>query len=96
MKKTKLDKYEKEVLKSFDQGEWISINNVEEEKKSLSEYAKTASNRNKRICVNLSEHDFIGLQQKAVHEGMIWQSFIESILHKFANGKLAEKNIRQS
>ena len=96
MKKAKLDKYEEEVLKSFEKGEWSSTQNVEEEKKKLCEYAKKTPIRNKRICVNLSEHDFNDLQQKAIHEGMAWQSFIESILHKYAKGNLVEKNIRKS
>jgi len=94
MKKAKLDKYEEEVLKSFEQGEWSSAPNVEEEKKKLSDYAKAAPARNKRICVNLSEHDFNDLQQKAIHEGMAWQPFIESILHKYAKGNLVEKKPR--
>lgn len=92
MKKSKLDKYEKEIINSFNKGEWVSSQNVEEEKKNLSEYAKATPVRNKRVCINLSEHDLKDLQQKATHEGIAWQSLIESILHKYANGSLVEKN----
>lgn len=31
----KMDKYEKEILDSFEKGEWISVSNIEAKKKTI-------------------------------------------------------------
>jgi len=45
MKKTKLDKYEQEILDSYERGEWKSVKNVEQEIKKHREYARNTLKR---------------------------------------------------
>ncbi len=87
----KLNKEEKEILDSVERGEWKSIPNLTEEKKRIREYAKTTSRKDRRINIRISEKDLINLQKRAVEEGLPYQTFISSILHKFINGRIVEK-----
>jgi predicted DNA binding CopG/RHH family protein len=99
--KTKVDKHSKEhsllseeeneILNSYEAGEWksIGLNN-----KLISKYQKAASatlSKNKRINIRLNQLDLQSLQKKAFEEGLPYQTFISSLLHKFVTGKLVEK-----
>ena len=88
----KLDNYEKEILDAYEEGEFESIPNVEEEMKKYREYAKHTLKKNKRINIRISERDLILLQREAVSEGLPYQTLVSSILHKFVNGKLVSPN----
>jgi predicted DNA binding CopG/RHH family protein len=90
MIKTKLDKEEKAFLDSFNKGEWKSVKN----KKTIDHLRNAARNtieKNLRIHVNISKRDLEELQKKAIKEGLPYQAFISSILHKYVNGRLSER-----
>ncbi|OQW96150.1 MAG: antitoxin, partial [Verrucomicrobia bacterium A1] len=46
--------------------------------------------KNKRINIRLSEKDLIGIQTRAVEEGLPYQTLISSVLHKYLSGMLTE------
>lgn len=81
-----LDKYEKELLDSFEKDEWKSVSNLSERKDELKEYAKNTIRKNKRVNIRISEHDLSELQRIAIREGLPYQTLISSILHKYVNG----------
>ena len=39
--KTKLSKEEKEILESFEKGEWVPVERLSERKKALADYARS-------------------------------------------------------
>ncbi len=82
----KLDKYEKELLDSFERDEWTSVSNISKRKTELKEYAKNTIRKNKRVNIRISERDLNELQRIAVREGLPYQTLISSILHKYVNG----------
>lgn len=84
----KINKEEQDFLKSFERGEWKSVNNLKERKSDLKNYARTTMRKEKRVNIRISERDLRELQRKAVQEGLPYQTFISSILHKFINGNL--------
>jgi len=90
MKKIILDQEEKAILESFDKGEFKSVKNKNAEISKLRQYARNTLQKNKRINIRLSEKDLFGIQSKAVEEGLPYQTFISSILHKYLNGILRE------
>jgi predicted DNA binding CopG/RHH family protein len=59
--------------------------------KKYQEYAKATFRKDKRVNIRISEKDLVGLQKKAVEEGLPYQTLISSILHKFISGRLTEK-----
>ena len=88
--KTKLTKEEKEILASFEKGEWVPVTDLPKRKKELAEYARNTLRKDKRLNIRISERDLIELQRKAVKEGLPYQTYVSSIIHKFINGTLVE------
>ncbi|MBU1054698.1 MAG: antitoxin [Proteobacteria bacterium] len=88
--KAKLTKEEKEILDSFDKGEWVPVADLSKRKKELAEYARNTLRKDKRLNIRISERDLIELQRKAVKEGLPYQTYVSSIIHKFINGTLVE------
>jgi predicted DNA binding CopG/RHH family protein len=88
--KTKLTKEEKGILDSFEKGEWIPVANLSKRKKELAEYARNTIKKDKRLNIRISERDLLELQRKALREGLPYQTYVSSIIHKFINGTLVE------
>jgi len=83
-----LDPEEKELIASYENNEWQSIDKIEEEKKRHAQFAKNTSRKNKRINIRITERDYLSLKEKSHQEGVPYQSLISSILHKYINGSL--------
>jgi predicted DNA binding CopG/RHH family protein len=92
----KLDKYEKEILESFEKGEWQEIKNMKKEIKKYTRYAKATIKKDKRINIRISQKDLESLQKIAMEEGIPYQTMISSVLHKYVNGRLVESKKRNS
>ncbi len=88
--KTKLTEEEREILDSFEKGEWVPVKNLSKRKKELMQYARNTLKKDKRLNIRISERDLHELQRKAVAEGLPYQTYVSSIIHKFVNGKLIE------
>jgi predicted DNA binding CopG/RHH family protein len=87
----KLDAEERELLDSVEKEEWQSVADFESEAEQYQAYAKATFRKDKRINIRISERDLIKLQQKALAEGLPYQTLIASILHKYVSGRLVEK-----
>ncbi|HNY48927.1 MAG TPA: hypothetical protein PLV50_00635 [Smithella sp.] len=88
--KTKLTKEEKEILESFEKDEWVPVTNLTKRKKELMAYARNTLRKDKRLNIRISERDLLELQKRAVNEGLPYQTYVSSIIHKFINGNLVE------
>jgi predicted DNA binding CopG/RHH family protein len=88
--KTTLTKEEKKILDSFEKGEWIPVKNMVKRKEELIKYARNTLKKDKRLNIRISERDLNELQRKAIIEGLPYQTYVSSIIHKFINGKLIE------
>ena len=89
--KIKLSKDENEILGSFERGEWLQNKNLTKRKKELIQYAKNTLRKDERLNIRISKRDMDALQKKAIVEGLPYQTFVSSILHKYLNGRLTEK-----
>ena len=87
----KMSKEEKSILESVEKGKWKSVRGAKGKIKKYQEYAKATFRKDKRVNIRISEKDLVGLQKKAVEEGLPYQTMISSILHKFISGRLIEK-----
>jgi predicted DNA binding CopG/RHH family protein len=86
----KLNKEEKDILKSYDNGTWKSVKDLEKKKNEYQQYAKNTAAKNKRINIRLSEKDLVNLKAKSLEEGMPYQTLVASIIHKYISGKFKE------
>ncbi|MFU8781327.1 MAG: hypothetical protein ACNA71_09955, partial [Kiritimatiellia bacterium] len=53
--------------------------------------AQATLRKDKRVNIRMTERDLVHFQRTALHEGLPYQTFISSILHKHINGRLVEK-----
>lgn len=91
MKKMILEPEEKKLLQSFERGEWKPTKHREAETAKLQHYARNTLQKNKRINIRLSERDLLGIQARAVEEGLPYQTLISSVLHRYLRGTLTER-----
>ena len=87
----KLSKEEKEILESYENNEWVSVSSPSE----IAKYKVAAKNtfkKDKRVNIRISKMDLELLQEKALIEGLPYQTLMSSVLHKYVTGRLKEKN----
>jgi predicted DNA binding CopG/RHH family protein len=86
----KLDKEEKEIIKAVYRGEYQSISDPEKaeaERQKYIQYAKNTKSdtlKNKRINIRINETDLNIIKTLAKKEGLPYQTYIGSTLHKIA------------
>lgn len=89
--KLKLTPVEKGILESYENDEWVSITSPSEIAKYQAA-AKATFKKNKRVNIRISEMDLELLQERALIEGLPYQTLMSSVLHKYVTGRLTEKN----
>lgn len=87
----RLNKEEKDILKSVENGEWESIPDFKTEARRLQEEARVTLRKDRRVNIRMTERDLTIIKKKAVEEGLPYQTLISSVLHKYINGRLREK-----
>ncbi|MCL4511756.1 MAG: antitoxin [Bacteroidetes bacterium] len=81
-----VDKEEKELIESYEKGEWKPIR--KKDQKVYIRAAKESVAKNKRINIRLTPKDYHDIQVKALEEGIPYQTLISSLIHKYNKGKL--------
>jgi predicted DNA binding CopG/RHH family protein len=89
--KPSLSKEEVDILSSYEAGEWKSIGLSNKLKTNYQKAASATLAKNKRINIRLNQLDLQSIQKKAFEEGLPYQTFISSLIHKFVTGRLIEK-----
>ena len=90
-KPQKLDSEEQQILDDFDGGKLKRVANFKSEKAALEQAAKNTLQKDKRINIRISSRDLERIQMKAAREGMPYQTYISSSLHKLVSGRLKEQ-----
>ncbi len=81
------DSEEKDLLDSYDNGEWVSAL-TPEKKRHYEDVAKYSMGKNKRINIRLTEKDFHDIQANGLKNGVPYQTLIAMLIHKYNQGKL--------
>ena len=84
------DKEELQILRDFEDGEFQSIRGFRAEKRKLEEAAHSTLRKDKRINIRISSRDLEQIQKRAAREGIPYQTYISSSLHKLVSGRLKE------
>jgi predicted DNA binding CopG/RHH family protein len=85
---------EREILASFERGEWKPVRNQKVKIARFQAAAEATLLKNKRVNIRISSRDLEGLQAKAAEEGVPYQTLMASVLHKFVSGRLVEAQRR--
>ena len=85
----KLNKEEEDLLRSVERGEWRATTNKAELRK-YQDAAKAMMKKDARLNIRISSHDLQRLQKRAMQDGLPYQTFVSSLLHKYVTGRLVE------
>lgn len=92
MNKPQFDQEEKELLDSYERGEWNTVEDLEGETRRFREYARATFRKDARVNIRISSKDLDALKKKAMEEGIPYQTLMSSILHKYVSGRLTERS----
>jgi predicted DNA binding CopG/RHH family protein len=87
MKKIKLDKYEQSIEDNIQ-----NFVPVSKKERAKIEAIIASANKNKNINIRISSHDIDRIRQLSAAEGLHYQTFISSIIHKYVAGKLIDES----
>ncbi len=86
-----LSNEEKDILDTYETDEWQSVDNRTTEMSKYQQCASTTFKKDKRVNIRISTKNLEALQQRALEEGIPYQTLMSSILHKYLNGRLVEQ-----
>lgn len=89
MSKGKLSNEEKALLDAVETGEFESVL-TESRKRELEAIATNTFKKDKRINIRISNRDLTAIQSRASEEGIPYQTFVSSIIHKYISGSLQD------
>lgn len=81
-----IDQQEKEIIESYQRGEYIKTPETDALKATVQEAARQYLKKDARVNIRLSGSDLTMLRRKAAIEGIPYQTLIASILHKYVSG----------
>ena len=86
-----LDEEERDLLESYERGEWVTVPDVEVRIAEYQEAARAFFRKDRRVNIRMSNRDILALQELAQEEGIPYQTLMSSILHKYVTGRLIER-----
>ena len=88
----KYDREEKNILDAYESGSLKISTPSKKEIESIKAAAKNTFKKDKRITIRLYDHDYKGIQKKAMEMGIPYQTLISGIVHRYIEGELTSKN----
>jgi len=81
---------EKELYESIENDEWKSVKNFYDLSNDFKKAAESMLMKSEKIDIMLVKQDMNNLKAKAFEEGMEYEVFAGSVLHKYLTGRLVE------
>ena len=92
MKKVaKYDVEELEILQAWEAGTLKPVSGMAEQAKTHRAAADATFKKDQRLNIRISSRDLKSLQARALEEGIPYQTFAASLLHKFVSGHLVSQ-----
>jgi predicted DNA binding CopG/RHH family protein len=91
MKKVaKYDEEELEILQAWETGALKPVPDMAKQTKAHRAAADATFKKDQRLNIRISSRDLKNLQARALEEGVPYQTFAASLLHKFVSGRLVD------
>ena len=81
---------EKELYESIENNEWKSVKNFYDLSNDFKKAAESMLTKREKIDIMLVKQDMNNLKTKAFEDGMEYEVFAGSVLHKYLTGRLVE------
>ena len=88
----KYDEEEKNIIDAYESGKMKLSTPLKKEIENIKAIAKNTFKKDKRITIRLYDHDYKGIQKKALEMGIPYQTLISSLIHRYIEGELISKN----
>ena len=88
----KYNKEEREILDAYETGEMQLKIPSQKEIEAIKAAAESTFKKDKRITIRLYDHDYKGIQKKALQMGIPYQTLISGIIHRYIEGDLVSKD----
>ncbi len=89
--KAKYDEEELEVVQAWEAGTLKPVSGMAQIFKDHRGIAEASFKKDQRLNIRISSRDLKSLQARALEEGIPYQTFAASLLHKFVNGHLVNQ-----
>jgi len=87
----KYDDEELEILQAWEAGTLKPVSDMAEQAKVHRAAAHATFKKDQRLNIRISSRDLKSLQARALEEGVPYQTFAASLLHKFVSGHLVSQ-----
>jgi predicted DNA binding CopG/RHH family protein len=87
----KYNKEEKYIINALENNNMKLSTPSKKEIESIKTAANNTFKKDKRITIRLYDHDFTGIQKKAMEMGIPYQTLISGIIHRYIEGDLKIK-----
>lgn len=87
----KYNEEEKQLLDDYRIGKIKTRKPSKDEIEKIKKVARNTFKKDKRITIRLYDHDFRGIQKKALEMGIPYQTLISGMIHRYVEGNLIEK-----
>ncbi|MCK4542528.1 MAG: hypothetical protein KAU17_09855 [Spirochaetales bacterium] len=87
----KYSEEDKCILDSLESGKMKLSKPSLKEIQAIKDAAINTFKKDKRITIRLYDHDFNGIQKKAMKMGIPYQTLISGIIHRYIEGELISK-----
>jgi predicted DNA binding CopG/RHH family protein len=91
-KSAKYDEEELEILQAWEAGTLKPVSDMSKQAKAHRAAADATFKKDQRLNIRISSRDLKNLKARALEEGVPYQTFAASLLHKFVGGHL--ENLR--
>ena len=88
----KYDKEEKNIVDAYEKDIMVLSKPSKKEIEAIKATARKTFVKDKRITIRLYDHDYQGIQKKAMEMGIPYQTLISGIIHRYIEGDLTSKN----
>ncbi|MFC1595951.1 hypothetical protein ACFL4D_01545 [Candidatus Margulisiibacteriota bacterium] len=85
------DKEEKDIIQAYESGELKLKTPSKKEIAAIKAAAENTFKKDKRVTLRLYEHDYKGIQKKAMEMGIPYQTLISGIIHRYLEGDIVAK-----
>jgi predicted DNA binding CopG/RHH family protein len=89
--KVKYDEEELELVQAWEAGALKPVSGMAQLLKDHRGIAEASFKKDQRLNIRISSRDLKSLQARALEEGIPYQTFAASLLHKFVNGHLVNQ-----
>ena len=87
----KYDDEELEILQAWEAGVLKPVSGMAQSIKAHRAVAQATFKKDQRLNIRISSRDLKSLQARALEEGVPYQTFAGSLLHKFVSGHLVNQ-----